>query len=103
MATANSVRRFIDARDVAHVVAFLASPKSVAINGDAIAAGGGVGNAILLLTSQPAAPSERSETGMTSFGSPEIDRYVTEHTTDGAAVPGGPAARHQKSGWAARA
>ena len=46
MAAANSVRRFIDARDVAHVVAFLASPKSVAINGDAIAAGGGVGNAI---------------------------------------------------------
>ena len=46
MATANSVRRFIDARDIAHVVAFLASPKSVAINGDAIAAGGGVGNAI---------------------------------------------------------
>ena len=46
MAEANSVRRFIDARDVAHVVAFLASPKSVAINGDVIAAGGGVGNAI---------------------------------------------------------
>ena len=46
MASANSVRRVIDARDVAHVVAFLASPKSIAINGDSIAAGGGVGNAI---------------------------------------------------------
>ena len=32
----------IDAGDVAHVVTFLASPKSVAINGDTIAAGGGV-------------------------------------------------------------
>jgi NAD(P)-dependent dehydrogenase (short-subunit alcohol dehydrogenase family) len=38
----NSLKRAIDARDVAHVVAFLASPKSVAINGDVIAAGGGV-------------------------------------------------------------
>ncbi|MCY3880659.1 MAG: SDR family oxidoreductase [Chloroflexi bacterium] len=42
----NAVGRFIDATEVAHVVAFLASPKSVAITGDAIAAGGGVGNAI---------------------------------------------------------
>jgi NAD(P)-dependent dehydrogenase (short-subunit alcohol dehydrogenase family) len=46
MAQANSVRRVIDARDIAYVVAFLASPKSIAINGDAIAAGGGVGKAI---------------------------------------------------------
>jgi NAD(P)-dependent dehydrogenase (short-subunit alcohol dehydrogenase family) len=35
------VGRLIDADDVAAVVAFLASPKSVAINGHAIAAGGG--------------------------------------------------------------
>lgn len=42
----NSVRRTIDARDIAHIVAFLASPKSVAITGDAIAAGGGVGRGI---------------------------------------------------------
>ncbi len=33
-------------REVAYVVAFLASPKSVAINGDAIAAAGGSGRAI---------------------------------------------------------
>jgi hypothetical protein len=31
----------VDASEVAWVVAFLASPRSVAINGDAIATGGG--------------------------------------------------------------
>ena len=46
MAEGNSVRRIIEAQDVARIVAFLASPKSVAINGDTIAAGGGVGRAI---------------------------------------------------------
>jgi NAD(P)-dependent dehydrogenase (short-subunit alcohol dehydrogenase family) len=46
MAAGNSVRRVIDARDIAYIVAFLASPKSGAINGDAIATGGGVGRAI---------------------------------------------------------
>jgi NAD(P)-dependent dehydrogenase (short-subunit alcohol dehydrogenase family) len=35
------IGRIVDAREVAWVVAFLASPLSVAINGDAIAAGGG--------------------------------------------------------------
>lgn len=42
----NSVRKMIDAREVAYVVAFLASPKSIAITGDVIAAGGGVGSNI---------------------------------------------------------
>lgn len=42
----NTVRRVIDAADVANVVAFLCSPKAVAITGDVIAAGGGVGRAI---------------------------------------------------------
>ena len=46
MAESNSVRRMIDAREIAYIVAFLASPKSAAINGDAIAAGGGVGRGI---------------------------------------------------------
>ena len=46
MAEGNSVRRMIDAREIAYLVAFLASPKSVSINGDAIAAGGGVGRGI---------------------------------------------------------
>jgi NAD(P)-dependent dehydrogenase (short-subunit alcohol dehydrogenase family) len=46
MAATNSIRRLIDAREVAYVVAFLASPKSVAINGDAIAVGGGAPGAI---------------------------------------------------------
>ena len=41
MAELNSIRHLVDAAEVAHVVAFLASPKSVAINGEAIAAGGG--------------------------------------------------------------
>ncbi len=42
----NSVGRLIDAAEVADVVAFLASPRSGSINGDAIACGGGVGRAI---------------------------------------------------------
>ncbi len=46
MAQSNSVRRIIDAREIAYVVTFLASPKAGAINGDTIAAGGGVGRAI---------------------------------------------------------
>lgn len=33
--------RLVEAREVAYVVAFLVSPKSVAINGDAISVGGG--------------------------------------------------------------
>lgn len=46
MVNGNTVRTLIDARDIAHVVAFLASPKSLAINGDVIAAGGGAPRAI---------------------------------------------------------
>jgi len=46
LAEGNSVRRIITAGDIANIVTFLASPLSVAINGDAIAAGGGVGRAI---------------------------------------------------------
>ena len=38
---ANSIRRMVDAHEVAAIVAFLASPRSVAINGDAIVCGGG--------------------------------------------------------------
>ena len=41
LASSNSIKRIIDAQDVASVVTFLASPRSVAINGDVIAAGGG--------------------------------------------------------------
>ncbi|MGZ5132318.1 MAG: SDR family NAD(P)-dependent oxidoreductase [Caldimonas sp.] len=41
MAEGNSIRHLVDAAEVAHVVAFLASPKSIAINGEAVAAGGG--------------------------------------------------------------
>ena len=46
LAAGNSIKRLIDAREVADVVAFLASPRSVAINGDAIAVGGGTPRAI---------------------------------------------------------
>ena len=41
LAQGNSSRRIVDAREIAYVVAFLASPKSVAIHGDVISAGGG--------------------------------------------------------------
>ena len=42
MAGRNLNRKIVSAEEVADVVAFLASPKAAAINGDAIAAGGGV-------------------------------------------------------------
>jgi NAD(P)-dependent dehydrogenase (short-subunit alcohol dehydrogenase family) len=41
LANGVSIGRIVDASEVAWVVAFLASPRSVAINGDAIPAGGG--------------------------------------------------------------
>jgi len=42
----NLVGHWIDARDIAYVVTFLASPKAVAINGDVIAAAGGIRGSI---------------------------------------------------------
>jgi NAD(P)-dependent dehydrogenase (short-subunit alcohol dehydrogenase family) len=42
----NVLRRLIDAREVAYVVAFLCSPKAIAINGDAVVAGGGAPGSI---------------------------------------------------------
>lgn len=41
LAASVSIGRIVDAKEVAWVVAFLASPRSVAINGNAIEAGGG--------------------------------------------------------------
>ena len=46
MAAGNSIRHLVDADEVAFVVAFLCSPRSRAINGDAIAVGGGTPRAI---------------------------------------------------------
>ncbi len=46
LAEQNAVHRVIESADIANLVAFLASPLSVAITGDSIAAGGGVGRAI---------------------------------------------------------
>jgi NAD(P)-dependent dehydrogenase (short-subunit alcohol dehydrogenase family) len=46
MAANTVIGRLVDAEEVAYVVAFLASPKSVAITGDAIVCGGGAKGAI---------------------------------------------------------
>jgi NAD(P)-dependent dehydrogenase (short-subunit alcohol dehydrogenase family) len=46
LAAGNLARRVITAEEIAYLVAFLASPKSVAINGDSVAAGGGTPGAI---------------------------------------------------------
>jgi NAD(P)-dependent dehydrogenase (short-subunit alcohol dehydrogenase family) len=46
MGATNLTHRIITAEEIAHVVVFLASPRSVAINGDAIAAGGGARGSI---------------------------------------------------------
>jgi NAD(P)-dependent dehydrogenase (short-subunit alcohol dehydrogenase family) len=46
MASGNSINHLVDASEVADVVAFLCSPRSIAINGDAIAAGGGAPRSI---------------------------------------------------------
>jgi NAD(P)-dependent dehydrogenase (short-subunit alcohol dehydrogenase family) len=46
MAAGVSIGRLVTAAEIGDVVAFLASPRSVAINGDAIAAGGGTRGAI---------------------------------------------------------
>ena len=46
MASTVTIGRLVDAAEVADIVAFLASPRSVAINGDAIACGGGIRGAI---------------------------------------------------------
>ncbi len=47
MAGLNLVGKLITAEEIAGIVAFLASPRSIAINGDVIAAGGGTRGAII--------------------------------------------------------
>ena len=46
MARRNVLGRIIDASEVASVVAFLCSPRAIAINGDAVAVGGGIPGSI---------------------------------------------------------
>ena len=46
LAAATSIGRLVDAEEIAYLAAFLASPKSAAITGDVIAAGGGQKGAI---------------------------------------------------------
>jgi NAD(P)-dependent dehydrogenase (short-subunit alcohol dehydrogenase family) len=45
-AAGNSIRRLVDTAEVAQVMAFHCSPRSSAINGDAIAVGGGAPHAV---------------------------------------------------------
>lgn len=42
MAAGNALGRLVDATEVATVVAFLASPRAIAVNGDAVAVGAGI-------------------------------------------------------------
>ena len=44
----NAIGRIVDAREIAYVVAFLASPKAAAITGEVIAAGGGTRGEVYL-------------------------------------------------------
>jgi NAD(P)-dependent dehydrogenase (short-subunit alcohol dehydrogenase family) len=46
MAGRNLLRKIVTAEEIADVVTFLASPKAIAVNGDAIAAGGGTPGSI---------------------------------------------------------
>jgi NAD(P)-dependent dehydrogenase (short-subunit alcohol dehydrogenase family) len=46
VAAGNSTKRIVDASEVAYVVAFLASPRSIAISGEVISASGGAGQAV---------------------------------------------------------
>jgi NAD(P)-dependent dehydrogenase (short-subunit alcohol dehydrogenase family) len=42
----NSIRKYLTAEDIAYIITTLTSPRSIAVNGDAIAAGGGTPRAI---------------------------------------------------------
>jgi len=46
LAARHAIRRIVDAREIAYLAAFLASPKSGAITGEVIAAGGGPSRAV---------------------------------------------------------
>ena len=72
----NAINRLVDAADVANVVAFLASPKSLAISGDAIAAGGGALPRHPLLRT----PTARGETALDEVSSETaaLARHIAE-------------------------
>jgi NAD(P)-dependent dehydrogenase (short-subunit alcohol dehydrogenase family) len=42
----NTIGRLVTAEEIADVITFLASPRSISINGDAVVVGGGAGNSI---------------------------------------------------------
>lgn len=48
MASTYAIRRLLDPEEIAHVVAFLASPRSVGITGESIGAGGGPHRAVTI-------------------------------------------------------
>jgi NAD(P)-dependent dehydrogenase (short-subunit alcohol dehydrogenase family) len=48
MASTYAIRRLLEPQEIAHVVAFLASPKSVGITGESIGAGGGPHRAVTI-------------------------------------------------------
>ena len=48
-----AIRRIVDAREIAYLVAFLVSPKAEAITGEAIAAGGGAGLSVFCKSGRP--------------------------------------------------
>jgi NAD(P)-dependent dehydrogenase (short-subunit alcohol dehydrogenase family) len=55
-AAGNAIGRAVDASEVADVVAFLASPRSVSITGDAVAVGGGLLGTVNYLRPRGTAP-----------------------------------------------
>ena len=77
-----TIGRIVDAAEVADIVAFLASPRSVAINGDAIACGGGrEGRDPLLIETRPVLGKTVVITGATSG----IGRFAAEALARGGA------------------
>jgi NAD(P)-dependent dehydrogenase (short-subunit alcohol dehydrogenase family) len=46
VAASNSTKRIVDAAELAYVVAFFASPRSVAISGEVLSASGGAGQSV---------------------------------------------------------
>jgi NAD(P)-dependent dehydrogenase (short-subunit alcohol dehydrogenase family) len=48
LASVSAIRRLVDPEEIAHVVAFLASPLSAAVTGESIGAGGGMDRAVTI-------------------------------------------------------
>jgi enoyl-[acyl-carrier-protein] reductase (NADH) len=46
VASGNSTKRIVDSSEVAYIVTFLASPRSIAVSGEVLSASGGFGQAV---------------------------------------------------------